>query len=68
MTKKVAKRGWSLEKFSNAVEAACKKAGTKYASKKAEQAYKDGWTVAYAVSQMGTSKPTPAKAATKKAA
>lgn len=67
MTKKVAKRGWSLDKFSKAVKAACEKAGTKFASSKAEKAYEDGWTVAYTVSQMGASKPA-AKATTKKAA
>lgn len=55
MTKKVAKRSWSLEKFSNAVKAACEKAGTKFSAKKAETAYEADWTVAYTVSQMGSS-------------
>lgn len=69
MTKKVVKRGWSLEKFSGAVKAACEKAGTKFSTKKAEQAYEDGWTVAYAVSQMSTSRPATARTtANKKAA
>lgn len=53
MTKKVAKRGWSLEKFSDAVKNACEKQGTKFSSAKCKQAYEDGLTVAYAAAKMG---------------
>jgi hypothetical protein len=67
MTKKVAKRSWSIEKFNAAVKNGCDRVGAKFQATKAKKAYDDGWTVQYTVSQMANAR-VAVKAPQKKAA
>jgi phage-related protein len=69
MTKKVAKRGWSLDKFTEAVNRQAGKAGIKTSKAKIETAYEAGHTVAFAVASMEKASPAkaPSKAPSKKA-
>lgn len=69
MVKKVAKRGWSLEKFTESVKAACERSGTKFNAAKVKKAYEDGLSVAATVGSFANARvPIAKKTAEKKAA
>jgi len=64
MLKKVGKRNWSLDKFSEAVRNACEKKGIKFSANKCKQSYENLHSVYFAVENMtrgGADAPAPKK-------